>query len=59
MFLEPWMIGVLALTVGLCAVWNRHMGFRIGAMAVLEKLETEKIISVSNEGEIMKYKQLD
>lgn len=56
MYLEPWMLYVLALTFGFCAWWNRRCGFRAGAFQTLDLLEQDKIISINDEGDIRPYR---
>jgi hypothetical protein len=56
MYLEPWMIFVLALTYGICAWWNHTKGIKYGIISVLTGLEYDKIISISDEGVIKPYR---
>ena len=55
MYLEPWMLGTLALTFGICAVWNYRKGIRMGAFNTLEVLENDKIIMIDTVGNIKPY----
>jgi hypothetical protein len=49
MFLEYWMIAVLAALFGVCALWNRKMGIALGAVATLQRLVDEKIVAIEND----------
>lgn len=59
MYLETWMIVVLALTFGACAMISRWFGFAAGVqdgmVSTLEFLEIEKIISITEDGEVLPY----
>jgi hypothetical protein len=59
MYLEPWMLFVLALTYGICAWWNHTKGIKNGIISVLTGLEYDKIISISDEGVIKPYRNYD
>ena len=56
MYLDPWMIFVLALTYGFCAWWNHTKGIKRGIMSVLAGLELQKIICITNEGKVIPYR---
>ena len=55
MYLEPWMLGTLALTFCICAVWNYRKGIRMGAFSTLEMLENDRIIMIDTVGNIKPY----
>lgn len=56
MFLEIWMIVVLVLAYGTCAVWNRAQGqvegAQYGAITVLHRLQNDGIIHIEETGKI-------
>ena len=56
MYLEPWMLFILALTYGICAWWNHTKGIKNGIISVLTGLEYDKIISISDGGIIKPYR---
>jgi hypothetical protein len=53
MYLEPWMLVILVLTYGTCAVWNRRKGYMVGVMSTLTNLEEDKFIRVLDDGTIL------
>ena len=55
MFLEPWMLGTLAITFGICAVWNYKKGMKTGAFSTLDMLENDRVIMIDNAGNIRPY----
>lgn len=55
MYLDPWMILMLILSFGLCAVISRRGGFYSGATQTLMLLEEQKLIKVSEDGSIKRW----
>ena len=55
MFLDIWMIVILALLFGVCAFWNHRKGFHDGAKDILQNLFDNKIIMVVD-GEVVPYR---
>jgi hypothetical protein len=55
MYLDPWMIGVIALMFGLCAWTSRRSGIVFGTVVTLQKLVDDKIVMVEND-EIVPYR---
>lgn len=55
MYLEPWMLIILAFLFGFCAWWNRHRGIREGTINLLDFLLDKKIIRIGVNGDIKKY----
>lgn len=55
MYLEPWMIVSIIVAFGICAVYNRRVGFANGGIVALELLIEKKIIRITDEGEVKKY----
>ena len=55
MFLEYWMIAVLILAFGICAVYNRKVGHVEGIIGTLNRLIEEKVILIE-EGEPVPYR---
>lgn len=56
MYLETWMIVTIVLAFGFCASYNRKAGYRNGGVKVLELLLQQKIIHITEKGEIQKVK---
>lgn len=48
MYLEMWMIAVLAMAFGACAWWSTATGFLAGKKAILTALYHDKIISLKD-----------
>lgn len=49
MFVDIWVVLIIAACFGFCAVWNYNAGLRKGIEATLSLLEHEKIIMVDGE----------
>jgi hypothetical protein len=56
MYLDPWMLGTLALVFGFCAWFNHKRGLRLGIITTLEALENDKVIRVLDDGTISPYR---
>jgi len=46
MYVDFWILGLFAILVGFCAVWNRNIGIQMGIEGTLQKLIDEKIIRI-------------
>lgn len=55
MFLETWMMVVLAFTYGACAWISTKSGFKNGSIATLLALEEDRIICVHDDGSVSPY----
>jgi hypothetical protein len=55
MFLEYWMIAVLALAFGLNALYNRKVGIAVGTIATLQRLMEDKVVLIED-GEVVPYR---
>jgi len=55
MFLEYWMIAVLALAFGLNALYNRKVGIAIGTIATLQRLVDDKVVLIEDD-QIVPYR---
>jgi len=58
MFLDLWMVFVLAGAFGSCAFFSSMSGHKQGAIDILISLEKEKIIRIHDDGSISQYKSL-
>lgn len=59
MYLEPWMIISLIVAFGACAVLNRRFGFQAGGTLVLGKLVEQKMIKITDEGQVKRWTPYD
>lgn len=55
MYLDNWMIGMVIVSFGICAVLCRKQGFVLGATATLQALERERIIKIQDDGTIKRW----
>lgn len=55
MYLEPWMIVMLVITFGACAILSRRGGFYAGSIQTLQMLEANRLIKVDDEGNIKRW----
>lgn len=55
MYLETWMIVMLVLSFGVCAVLCRRQGFVLGAVATLQALEKERVIKIEEDGQVKRW----
>lgn len=46
MFVDLWIFGIFAALVGLCAVWNRNMGYREGIKDTVDQMIEDKLIAI-------------
>ena len=56
MYLDSWMIVLLVLSFGFCAIWNRRRGYLAGGVTAIKALCDMKIITVTESGEILKVR---
>lgn len=55
MYLDMWMIVVLVVAFGICHLISKRQGLHHGAVMTLKLLENEKIIRVSDDGNVSRY----
>lgn len=55
MYLDNWMIGMLIISFGICAVFCRRQGFVLGATATLQALERERLIKIEEDGQVKRW----
>jgi hypothetical protein len=55
MFVDLWIFGIFAVLVGVCAVWNRSVGYREGIQDTVEQMLKDKLIDVVN-NKLVPYK---
>lgn len=46
MFVDLWIFGIFAVLVGVCAVWNRNVGYREGIRDTVEQMLDDKLIQI-------------
>lgn len=46
MFVDLWIFGIFAALVGICAVWNRNVGYREGIRDTVEQMLEDKLIAI-------------
>lgn len=59
MYLDPWMIVMLIAGYGLCAIVNRRVGLHEGGTMVLQKLEEQRYIKITETGQIKRWTPYD
>jgi hypothetical protein len=55
MYLDTWMIALLVFSFGACAWFSRRGGFVLGATATLHALEREKLIKITEDGDVKRW----
>lgn len=54
MYLETWMIISIIISFGVCAIYNRRVGYNQGGVTALHLLVEQKLIRITDEGKIVK-----
>jgi hypothetical protein len=58
MFVDLWIVGIFAILVGICAVWNRNIGYREGIQDTVEQMLEDKLIGISG-NKIVPYRNTE
>lgn len=55
MYLDNWMIGMVIISYGICAVLCRRQGFVDGATRTLAALQEQRYIRIEEDGQIKRW----